>query len=97
MDNSRELARLLRKAQQVHLEKTRPPLWIATGVFRGEEVPEPPDGVETFKPWIVVQDEETPSPPDGVAVFEPWLVFSCEGERPEGDTGQPIGKLCPLQ
>ena len=75
MDNSRELARLLRKAQQVHLEKTRPPIWMVTNKYEGEV---------------------TPSPPDGVAVFEPWLVFSYEGERPEGDTGQPIGQLCPL-
>ena len=76
MDNSRELARLLRKAQQVHLEKTRPSLWITTGAFRGEEVPEPPDGVETYRPWIVVH---------------------VDAERPADDTGQPIGKLCPLQ
>ena len=75
MDNSRELARLLRKAQQVHLAVTAPPMWIVTNRYKGEE---------------------TPLPPDGVAVFEPWLVFSCEGERPEGDTGKPEGKLCPL-
>ena len=75
MDNSRELARLLRKAREVHLAKTAPPIWMVTNKYEGEE---------------------TPSPPDGVAVFTPWLVFSCEGERPEGDTGKPIGKLCPL-
>ena len=69
MDNSRELARLLCKAQQVHLEKTRPPLWITTGVFRGEEVPEPPDGVETFKPWIIVRvDAERPATDKGKPV-----------------------------
>ena len=76
VDNSRELARLLRKAQQVHLEKTRPPIWMVTNKYQGEE---------------------TLSPPDGVPVFEPWLVFSCEGERPEGDSGKPIGNLCPMQ
>ena len=57
MDHSREISRLLRKAQQVHLEKTRPPLWLVSAVFHGEEVPEPPDGVETFKPWIVIHVE----------------------------------------
>ena len=75
MDNSRELARLLRKAQDLHFAKIRPPLWLVTGVFEGEEVPEPPDGVETFQPWIVVR---------------------VDGDRPANDTGQPIGKLCPL-
>lgn len=61
MDNSRELARLLRKAQDLHLATTRPPLWLVTGVFRGEAVPEPPDGVATFKPWIVIHvDGERP-------------------------------------
>ena len=54
MDNSRELSRLLRKAQQVHLAKTQPPLWLVTGVFEGEEVPEPPVGVATYKPWIII-------------------------------------------
>ena len=75
MDNSRELARLLRKAQQVHLAVTAPPFWIVTNKYEGEE---------------------TPLPPDGVATFKPWLVFSCEGKRPEGDAGQPEGRLCPL-
>ena len=69
MDNSRELARLLRKAQQVHLEKTRPPMWLATGVFRREEVPEPPDGVETFEPWIIVRvDGKRPADDNGKPV-----------------------------
>ena len=69
MDYSRELARLLRKAQQVHLEKTRPPMWLATGVFRREEVPEPPDGVETFEPWIIVRvDGKRPADDKGKPV-----------------------------
>ena len=75
MDNSRELARLLRKAQDIHLAKTQPPLWLVTGVFEGEQVPEPPDGVATSEPWIVIH---------------------VDGKRPAGDTGNPIGKLCPL-
>ena len=54
MDNSRELARLLRKAQDIHLAKTQPPLWLVTGVFEGEQVPEPPAGIATYKPWIVI-------------------------------------------
>ena len=54
MDHSREISRLLRKAQQVHLEKTRPPIWFVEGVFNGEEVPEPPAGIATFQPWIVI-------------------------------------------
>ena len=57
MDNSRELARLLRKAQDIHLAKTQPPLWLVTGVFEGEQVPEPPDGVATYEPWIVIHIE----------------------------------------
>ena len=76
MDNSRELARLLRKAQDLYLVKTRPPIWMVTNKY---------------------EDEETPSPPVGLAVFKPWLVLSCEGKRPEGDNGNPIGKLCPFQ
>ena len=55
MDNSRELARLLRKAQDLHLAKTQPPMWFVTGVFEGEEVPEPPAGVATYEPWIVIR------------------------------------------
>ena len=62
MDNSRELAKLLRKAQDLHLASTRPPLWCVTGVFRGEEVPEPPNGMATFTPWIVIHvDAERPA------------------------------------
>ena len=74
MDNSRELA-IAAQSTTSAPEKTRPPLWIATGVFRGEEVPELPM-VETYRPWIVVH---------------------VDAERPADDTGQPIGKLCPLQ
>ena len=55
MDNSRELARLLRKAQDLHLATTRPPLWLVTGVFEGEETPRPPGGVAVFEPWIVIR------------------------------------------
>ena len=66
MDNSRELARLLRKAQQVHLEKTRPPLWFVEGVFNGEKVPEPPAGIATFRPWIVIHiDADRPANDNG--------------------------------
>ena len=54
MDNTRELARLLRKAQDLHLATTRPPLWLVTGVFEGEEAPPPPEGVAVFEPWIVI-------------------------------------------
>ena len=54
MDNSRELARLLRKAQELHFAKTQPPLWLVTGVFEGEETPPPLDGVAVFEPWIVI-------------------------------------------
>ena len=62
MDHSRELQRMLQRAQQIRLARSRPPLWLVTGVFRGEEVPEPPDGVETFQPWIVVHvDGERPA------------------------------------
>ncbi len=57
MDNSRELARLLRKAQDLHLAKTQPPLWLVTGVFEGEETPRPPCGVAVFEPWIVIRVE----------------------------------------
>ena len=67
---------MLQRAQQIRLARSRPPLWCVTGVFRDEEVPEPPDGVKTFEPWIVIY---------------------VDGERPVDDTGQPIGKLCPLQ
>ena len=45
---------MLQRAQQIRLARSMPPMWVATGIFRGEEVPEPPDGVETFKPWIIV-------------------------------------------
>ena len=76
MDHSGELQRMLQRAQQIRLARSRPPLWLVTGVFRGEEVPEPPDGVETFQPWIIVR---------------------VDGDRSANDTGQPIGKLCPLQ
>ena len=56
------LQRMLQRAQQIRLARSRPPLWLVTGVFRGEEVPEPPDGVETFQPWIVVRvDAERPA------------------------------------
>ena len=55
MDNSRELARLLRKAQDLHLAKTQPPMWFVTGVFEGEEVPEPPAGFATYEPWIDIR------------------------------------------
>lgn len=66
MDNSRELARLLRKAQDLHLATTRPPLWFVSGVFLGEAVPEPPDDVATFKPWIVIRvDGERPAEDPG--------------------------------
>ena len=54
MDNSRELARLLRKAQELHFAKTQPPLWLVIGVFEGEETPPPPDGVAVFEPCIVI-------------------------------------------
>lgn len=54
MDNSREMARLLRKAQDLHQETTRPSFWIVTGVFHDEEVLEPPGGQATFQPWIVI-------------------------------------------
>ena len=57
MDNSRELARLLRKAQELHFAKTQPPLWLVTGVFEGEETPPPPDGVAVFEPCIVIRVE----------------------------------------
>ena len=46
---------MLQRAQQIRLARSRPPLWCVTGIFRGEEVPEPPEGVETFQPWIVVR------------------------------------------
>ena len=56
MDHSRELPRLLKRAQQIKLSATRPPIWI---VYRheGEDIPLPPDGIETFTPWIVVTIE----------------------------------------
>ena len=56
MDHSRELARMLKRAQQIKLSATRPPIWIAYR-YEGEEIPEPPDGVETFTPWIIVTIE----------------------------------------
>jgi len=52
---------MLQRAQQIRLARSRPPFWLVTGVFRGEEVPEPPDGVKTFEPWIVIYvDGERP-------------------------------------
>ena len=67
MDNSRELARLLRKAQDLHLAKTRPPVWFVTGVFEGEEVPQPSDGVDTFKPWVIIHvDGKRPADDKGI-------------------------------
>lgn len=69
MDQSRELQRMLQRAQQIRLARSRPPLWLVTGVFRAEEVPEPPDGVETFQPWIVVHvDGERPADDTGKPV-----------------------------
>ena len=53
MDHSRELARLLKRAQQIKLAATRPPIWIAYR-HEGEDIPQPPEGVETFTPWIVI-------------------------------------------
>ena len=53
---------MLQRAQQIRLARSRPPFWLVTGVFRGEEVPEPPDGVETFEPWIVIHvDADRPA------------------------------------
>lgn len=46
-----------------------PPFWLVTGVFRGEEVPEPADGVETFEPWIVIHvDTDRPANDNGKPV-----------------------------
>ncbi|WP_188021990.1 hypothetical protein [Synechococcus sp. RS9907] len=57
---------MLQRAQQIRLARSRPPLWFVTGVFRGEEVPKPPEGVETFQPWIVVRiDGERPADDKG--------------------------------
>ena len=57
---------MLQRAQQIRLERSRPPLWFVTGVFRGEGVPEPPEGVETFQPWIVVRvDGDRPADDEG--------------------------------
>ena len=50
MDHTRELARILRKTQDLHLATTRPPLWFVEGVFNGEEVPEPPAGICSVDP-----------------------------------------------
>ena len=63
MDNSRELARLLKRAQQIKLTATRPPIWIACR-YEDEDTPHPPDGVETFTPWIVVTTEGARSADD---------------------------------
>ena len=69
MDHSRELQRMLQRAQQIRLARSRPPFWLVTGVFRGEEVPEPLDGVETFQPWIIVHvDGERPADDKGKPV-----------------------------
>ena len=69
MDHSRELQRMLQRAQQIRLARSRPPLWLVTGVFRGEEVPQPPDGLGTFQPWIVVHvDGERPADDTGKPV-----------------------------
>ena len=66
MDHSRKISRLLRKAQQVHLEKTRRPIWFVEGVFNGEEVPEPPAGIARFRPWIVIHvDADRPANDNG--------------------------------
>lgn len=66
MDNTRELSRLLRRAQDLHLATTRPPLWFVEGVFKGEEVPEPPSGIATFQPWIVIHvDADRPANDNG--------------------------------
>lgn len=56
MDNSKELARLLRKAQNIRLAKTQPPLWIAYR-FEDEEIPQPPDGIELFMPTMCITIE----------------------------------------
>ena len=53
MDNLRELARLLRKAQDLHFAKTRPRIWMVTNKSQGEDPPLPLGGVEVFEPWLV--------------------------------------------
>ena len=60
---------MLQRAQKIRLARSRPPLWLVTRVFRGKEVPEPPDGVESFQPWIVVHvDGERPADDTGKPV-----------------------------
>ena len=52
MVNSRELAKLLCKAQDLHSAETQPQLWMLTEKYEGEETPKPPYGVAVFTPGL---------------------------------------------
>ena len=52
-------------------------MWLVSGAFRGEEVPEPPDGVEIYRPWIIIRvDAERPATDKGKPVGKLCLMQS---------------------
>lgn len=53
MDHSRELARLLQRAEKLRLDVTRPPVWVGYR-YSDEPVPAPPSGQDTFKTHIII-------------------------------------------
>ena len=53
VDNSKELARLLQRAEKLRVNITRPPFWVGYR-YSDELVPEPPSGQDTFKPHVII-------------------------------------------